>query len=254
MTGRGPRKTRFDMTERARLRAALLRYMKEHGIGVPTLQVRIADGTDRSPDLLPLKTLQRFLADVGRTNDTFLIPCFEFAQSLPAGDDIEGFAREAAGFFGVEQAGANAAGLTGNYAVFARPQKTDTRMRVLAPDDIEQREEFSVFHSRCVVEQSGPAGPYRLHEETIITSEGTQADSVRHIYEGVVLAFDPLVFALSKNALTRLPRAYWLRGFADGTLAGYGMEAAFLTDLGEARPYTRPVDFEFRRESEKEQG
>jgi hypothetical protein len=126
-------------------------------------------------------------------------------------------------------------------------------MRVLARDDIEQGDEFSVFHSRCLVEQPGPAAPYHLREEIIVTSEGAQADGVRHIYEGVVLAFDPLVFALSKNALTRLPRAYWLRGFADGTLAGYGMEAAFLTDLGEARPYTHPVDFEFRHESEKEQ-
>ena len=254
MTGRGPRKTRFDMTERARLRAALIRYMKEHGIGVPTLQVRIADGTDRSPDLLPLKTLQRFLADVGRTNDTFLIPCFEFAQSLPAGGDIEGFAREAAGFFGVGGARGGSKQPAGNYSVFTRSPQDAADDNIVARLESEANADFSVLHSRCVMELNDPEGPCSLREEVILSSpdDETETAGSRHVYEGVVLAFHPLLFALSRNILTRLPRAYWLRELADGSLEGHGTEARFLEAMSEIQPYTDTVDFRFQPEAPEE--
>ena len=74
-------KNRFDTAERERIRAAILRYMEAHRIGVPTLQARIAQAADRSLDLIPLKTLQRFLAGATRTNDAFLIPAI---NSCPA--------------------------------------------------------------------------------------------------------------------------------------------------------------------------
>lgn len=248
---RAPRKSRFDMAERERLRATLLHYAKQHGIGVPTLQVRLAEGTDRSPDLLPLKTLQRFLAGIGRTNDAFLIPCFEFAQSLPAAPGLESFAREAAGYFGVNLDAAGDGGPAGKYAVFTGPQETRTGMRAFTPAEL-AREQFSILHSRCVLEKRG-SGPCTIREEVILAAGETGSEDVRHIYEGVVLCFEPLIFMVAKNLLTRLPRAYWLRQFDDGTLAGYGMEAAFLTSMSEARPYSKTVDFEFRPDAQEDQ-
>ena len=66
------------------MRSSLLRYMEAHRIGVPTLAgAYCAMRQDRSQDLIPLKTLQRFLAGTTRTNDAFLIPCHQFASSLP---------------------------------------------------------------------------------------------------------------------------------------------------------------------------
>lgn len=240
------------MAERERLRATLLNYAKQHGIGVPTLQLRLAEGTGRSPDLLPLKTLQRFLAGIGRTNDAFLIPCFEFARSLPAAPGLESFAREAAGYFGVNLEPAQNGGPTGTYAVFARPQETSARMRVFTPEELEAREQFSVLHSSCTLERR-ESGPSTIREDVILAAGETGSEDVRHSYEGVVLCFEPLIFIVAKNLLTRLPRAYWLRQFERGTLAGYGMEAAFLTSMSEARPYSKPVDFEFRPDAREDQ-
>ena len=78
------RKTRFDHRRSGSASApACCATWKRTRIGVPTLQVRIADAAGRSQDLIPLKTLQRFLAGATRTNDAFLIPCHQFASGLP---------------------------------------------------------------------------------------------------------------------------------------------------------------------------
>jgi hypothetical protein len=226
--------------------------MQENRIGVPALQLRIADATDRSPDLLPLKTLQRFLADCGRTNDAFLQPCFQFAQTLPTTGKSEDFARELAGFFGVVVADAGGAAkgapvrLAGRYRVSAK--RRERSMRVLDNDD----DEFTLGYSTCTVEGDEGAR-FSFREEVFnpglvmpIPENGT-----RHSFEGALLFFDPLVFVVAKNRLTRLPRAYWLREFEGGALIGYGMEAAFLHDLDVARPYSDPLDFAFERIDEE---
>lgn len=51
----------FDLTERERIRWALIDYMKAHKIGVPTLADRIKKSRPREMEI-PWKTLQRFLA------------------------------------------------------------------------------------------------------------------------------------------------------------------------------------------------
>ena len=50
----------FDLTERERIRWALIDYMKAHRIGVPTLAARIKASHPREMEI-PWKTLQRFL-------------------------------------------------------------------------------------------------------------------------------------------------------------------------------------------------
>ena len=51
----------------------------------------------------------------------------------------------------------------------------------------------------------------------------------RHRYEGALLRLDPFVFAVLRNLLTRLPKAYRL--FPSGTrdLLGQGLEPPFAT-------------------------
>jgi hypothetical protein len=57
------------------------------------------------------------------------------------------------------------------------------------------------------------------------------------------------VFALFRNTLTRLPKAYWLRPGASfvhqANLVGYGIEARFLIDAAELRGHTASVEFAF---------
>jgi hypothetical protein len=256
---RAPRKTQFDMGERERLRSSLLAYAEKHGIGVPTLQVRIADATDRSPDLLPLKTLQRFLTGIGRTNDAFLIPCFQFAKSLPVQSETADVARELGSFFGLaglqaspDQSGTSTSAVeqfAGHYAVATR-QPSPKKLRVFDIDD--DNDKLSLAYSHCEFEDTGPGSQLRVREEVfnparVAAARPAEEVAVRHCFEGVVLVFDPLVFIVARNVLTRLPKAYWLREFGNGLLMGCGMEASFLNDMDEPRPYSDPVDFAFER-------
>ena len=71
----------FDLTERERIRWALIDYMKAHKIGVPTLAARIKAPHPREMEI-PWKTLQRFLAGV-RTHDMALTICKAFVEKLP---------------------------------------------------------------------------------------------------------------------------------------------------------------------------
>lgn len=253
---RAPRKTQFDLSERERLRTALLGYMEEHGIGVPTLQVRIAGATDRDPHLIPLKTLQRFLAAISRTNDAFLIPCFQFASTLPARKEPENFSAIFSEFFGGLPAGAARglsggspsalARLAGTWDIFS--EKKETRVRIRTPGE----NEFIVPYARCTLRDSGENLPLRTREEVfnpghVFPFEPGSA-STRHVYEGVVFYFEPLIFVLSRNLLTRLPCTYWLREFEDNELAGVRIEAAFVEDPSvAARPYSHATDYSFKR-------
>lgn len=252
---RAPRKTQFNLADRERLRAALRNYMQQNRIGVPALQLRIADATDRPPDLLPLKTLQRFLADCGRTNDAFLQPCFQFAQALPLAGKTEDIARELAGFFGLEAAlksagegGASKIGpvrLEGQYRVYA--EYREKKLAVFERDN----DHFTLEYSRCAV-AADEGSRYTFREEVFNPAMvmPVPKNGSRHTWEGALLFFDPLVFVVAKNLLTRLPRVYWLREFENGLLKGSAMEAAFLHDKDVARPYS-DRDFAFRRIAEE---
>jgi hypothetical protein len=245
---RAPHKSRFDIVERERLRAAILRYMKDHRIGAPALQTRIAEGSGRSVDLVPLKTLQRFIGGIGRTNDAFIALCHQFAHALPEGNDPSAFAREFAGFFGLERDDAVPDWLTGEYSVFTEPPKaeSDKRIRVLEPGPIKKptlEERLSFLYAACVFERRGADGPLYLHQERQLPAASAET---RHSYEGIVIGFRPLLFAVLRNNLTKLPRAYWLRDVGGGELAGVGMEALFLDNMEAGRPYTPCSDFHFR--------
>ena len=73
----------FDQKERTHVRRALLRYMAEHRIGAPTLQSRIIKADKPRHRVIPLSTLQRFIADTRHTSDHHVALCYTFARELP---------------------------------------------------------------------------------------------------------------------------------------------------------------------------
>ncbi len=86
------RRPAYDDSERERIRRLLLRYKDDHSVGVPTLQLRIAESIgDANPDRVPLKSLQRFIAATHRTDDALVDHCMNFLMSVappPAEDDL----------------------------------------------------------------------------------------------------------------------------------------------------------------------
>jgi hypothetical protein len=243
-----PRKTAFDQTARDALRAAIPRYARENGIGAPALQVRIAQITKRSPDQLPLKTLQRFLGNIGRTNDGFLIPCFEFAEAVGETGPHDELARDLGEFFSrgeIEERPADEVPerLAGQYEVWAGAGTfINFKVRTAAEGELNPDERYG----RCRLSGSGRG--LKVHEEEAGPgSDGTAGEFRQAANEGMMLFFEPLVFILLKNRLTRLPRVYWLREHPDGKLLGHAMQGDPAQSGGEVIPYSRLRNFELRR-------
>ncbi|MBN8913091.1 MAG: hypothetical protein J0H65_13765 [Rhizobiales bacterium] len=202
------RKTAFDAPERARMRAALLRYMEEHRIGVPTLQGRIAQASGRSTELIPLKTLQRFLADSHRTNDAFLVPVYQFSKDLPERhDEFTAIAGGLVSFYsppgsGSEPRPPGAFSLLGAFDVYE--EGTDQSDRATQTG----RMTFDP-------EQSPPALLVREHQ--YLPGNSTGLNDPAHIFEGIVVSFGMFQIGMMRSTLTHLPRIHWFafgRGFA----------------------------------------
>lgn len=208
------RKKSFDGAERGRLRAALLRYMEAHRIGVPTLLVRIAESANRSQDLIPLKTLQRFLAGTHRTNDAILVPCHQFASALPdyggaeeGGPDM--LSRALREFFSLPEPGTLMTPVLSNaYAVFTNPGGAG--LRQFRRDDVTFEVPYSEFALPAAPE--GPCLPVKEQVFNPARRHPFRPDDGRvcHRYEGVLVHFGNEIFVLLKNVLTRLPKTYGL--------------------------------------------
>ena len=75
-------KLSFTAEERIQVRNALLRYLTEHQIGVPTLWTRVLEHDPRGR-VLNMRTLQRFIARAHQTQDSNVSICYEFVKDLP---------------------------------------------------------------------------------------------------------------------------------------------------------------------------
>lgn len=75
-------KLSFTAEERVQVRYALLRYLTEHEIGVPTLWKRVLDHDPRGR-ILNMRTLQRFIARAHKTQASNVSICYEFVKNLP---------------------------------------------------------------------------------------------------------------------------------------------------------------------------
>jgi hypothetical protein len=74
----------FDAKTRERIRLRILHYKKEHRLGVGRLAKRIVLALPNEPKI-PVKTLQRFLAGIIRTNDLHVGFFEKFAVGLACG-------------------------------------------------------------------------------------------------------------------------------------------------------------------------
>lgn len=111
------RRPAYDDSERERIRRLLLRYKDDHGVGVPTLQLRIAEAIgDANPDRVPLKSLQRFIAATHRTDDALVDHCMNFLMSVAPPPAEEGLASALRAFLGADLTeGDDCAHLAGRY-------------------------------------------------------------------------------------------------------------------------------------------
>lgn len=250
-------KKTFSIEDRAQLRAALLSYMEDHRIGVPTLLARIAIATDRSTDLIPQKTLQRFLAGASRTHDGALVPYAQFASGLPppAPRKIDSDFLDA---FGMDRLPGPAQGEKASNAVLGHLSGTwrvhselwEGGLKVQKRGDASVRQ-YVVPFSDCSFCARAGGGSMQVREEVFNPAQAHPFDAAgagtRHLYEGIALSFDPLIFILARNVLTRLPCTYWLGEFGgEFQLAGDRIEATFDEDRSAPRPYTRQT-FTFKR-------
>ena len=158
----------FDLTERERIRRALIDYMKAHRIGVPTLAERIKKSHPREMEI-PWKTLQRFLGPLRkpleeapepatkkpmkptRTRDIALIICQTFVEKLP---------NKPTEFQALGQA---------LHAFYKQPLPVD----IAGPYDLDAE----YYHNMLSI--SAPADGYALVNER---------STRNHIYDGVIIA------------------------------------------------------------------
>lgn len=246
MTKLPPFKKEFSVEDRAALRAVLIAYMKEHRIGAPTLQQRIAKTAARDV-YLPLKTLQRFITDNGRTNDAFVSNCFQFAQTLKQSAATGTLATAAAMFFGPSPAQPGA--LAGRWNGLAQPHPSGMVVVVAGGHDIS-----SVQSSHLTIGTS-LGSPGLTTAETVTNPSAPRTSRTdpgfRHSYVGIALEYPPLLCIISKNLLTRLPRSYWLQMTDRGHLSGHGAEAVLSTGKAK-RVVSELTSFRFERLPEEQ--
>jgi hypothetical protein len=252
-----PGRARFDMAERARIRAAMLRYMEAHRIGVPALQARISEAVNRPIDLIPLKTLQRFLAASTRTNDAFLVPCHRFVSGL---SDYAG-AKEAGPeslprLFGEFLGGAktellaDGAAIEGRYEVHTGPKfgQTKPRSSMMIMEEPTFTNRYPVHYSTLAV-SANDGGVYAVRETVRNPARAHPFDPgkapARHLYEGAMTGTARGLFIVVRSNLTRMPKAFALeRSAANPSLyEGHGIEAPFVDPDDERSLYNLHLPF-----------
>lgn len=200
--------TRFDQADRDRVRRALLRYMEDHRIGVPTLQKLIAEANDLAIDNLPLKTLQRFLAASHRSNDIIVRFCHRFADNLPDDDPLADLGEAVAAFVGGRRDGAAfepPADMIGTFAGRTEPAQTGF---AVSPPGYDHWVPFSTLTIAAL-----PARPFASVSEIVTNWRRATVDATapaRRTYEGVLFQPAGAYCALMRNVLTGTLRLYWL--------------------------------------------
>lgn len=240
------RQTKFDAAERERIRRALLAYARENRIGSPNLQLHIAEKTGRTVDQLgALKTLQRFLLGEGRVNDGFVAACALFAERAGAMTPHDELARDLGAFFARDIADHPAdevpSRFAGDYAIWAG-ETTFANLKVQIKG---QDKNPDVPYGRCRISGSG-RGLKVVETGATPGSDGADGAIRPAANEGMMLYFNPLIFVLMKNRLTRLPRIYWLREQQDGGLAGHAMQGDPVESDNDYPPYSRLRNYQLR--------
>lgn len=213
----------FDERERDFIRHALDRYMVEHGIGVPTLQTRLIEADHPRHREIPVSTLQRFLAGKHHTNDHHVAVCHAFAKELPyygEGRDLR-FLGDALAQFCVPPPDAIERALreqrfateyTGGYELLAMREgrREDASGRTL------NFSRYDIPYARMTLKPDR-LGKFLQAEEHVFNPERTYPFDgatalFRQHYEGAFVPLDMRGIIVMRNALTRLPKVYWVSG------------------------------------------
>lgn len=232
-----PKQTYFDAAERDRIRRALLRYMEENRIGVPTLQRAVAEAHGIVLDRIPLKTLQRFLADTHRVNDMMVRFCRDFLRDLPDDDPLDLYGAQLAAFHATPDGGLQLAleQYTGAFEGIGqvRPQGMVALNR--------ERDEKTVKVSDLTF-TARPTAAFLRAAETVSNwrNEAEPEGTVRRAYEGVAVATATGLLVSLRNSLTGAPRTYWLTAEPEG-LAGQGAEPLGPLDRDPSSAFDRVV-------------
>jgi len=209
-----PLRPAFDQQERESIRSRLRRYMEEHCIGTPTLQLRIIEADAPRRRELPLSTLQRFLTASHRTSDAYVEMCARFLEHIGAVADGPQFGSALAAFIGDAElpAGTLAAEYAGDFQV-------------------REGDEYGLLYETFASFSAVPGQPYLAVSETVASRkvvEGMEGPRRRHPYEGVLVANPPLVHVLLRSAVTRQPKIYCLKPDGEAGAIGFAGEASYI--------------------------
>ncbi len=205
----------YDQQERERIRRSLRRYMEEHRIGTPTLQLRIIEADARQREL-PLSTLQRFVAGSHRTMDSYVDMCRRFLEGTGAQAEPGDIGEALAARFGdgdAKQARELAAAFANEYVIHADPWDS-TRAAGLP---------YAVVRFDRV-----PEKPYLKIAEEAHDMPRQAQPARRHRYEGALVFNGRLVHAFLRSCLTRQPKTYTLRYPGSGQTTTTLLEGAVL--------------------------
>ena len=202
----------FDTKTRDRIRRKILHYKNEHGLGAGRLAQRISLALPLEPEI-PVKTLQRFLAGIIRTNDLHVGFFKKFSDGLPDPDPLGEVGKSMAAFYG---------------------------------DDV-RRDYAGSFHATTQMGEasevtiSKEAGFWRVKEVT--------ATGGRSVFDGVAVCSGEAAFFVLKDRLVGLPRTYTVWTQADDKLCGCGTTVNFVSfDPSAAMvPETHPFEITLRR-------
>ncbi len=124
-----------DNESRRLIRDKLLHYMRSHDMGVPTLAKRIKNAHPRKLEI-PIKTLQRFLADTHRTNDLHVALCSDFVEGLPCPDPIGALGKALAEFYASQGADRYAGNfvLTVSYKISGKRSRLNSGLEITADE------------------------------------------------------------------------------------------------------------------------
>lgn len=231
-------RTGFDLAEREHVRRALLRYMREHRIGVPKLKDRIIEADPRRREI-PLSTLQRFLIGRHHTQEHHVALCQAFVRELPwygEGRDLAEFGTALSvflqGYVEVSEREVLAARLAEEFAASYQSASSTLTLSVL------ERQPYLLAHETARA---------LLAPDQDSERKGDELEARRRSRDGVMVLAASGVYVVLRDGLTRqlkmihlMKRATPADGEETFVLEGESYQPAFMDGM---RPIQERVRF-----------
>ncbi|WGJ13872.1 hypothetical protein QEV83_14505 [Methylocapsa sp. D3K7] len=198
----------FDTKTRDRIRRKILRYKNEHGLGVGRLAKRISLALPLEPEI-PVKTLQRFLAGIIRTNDLHVGFFEKFSDGLPDPDPLGEVGKSMAALYGKS----GRRDFSGVYATMQTGEGSEVTV-------------------------SQEPGFWRVKE---VTRTGGHS-----VFDGVAVCSSEGAFFVLKDRLAGLPRTYTVWPQENDELHGCGTTIGFVSFYPRTATAPRIRSFEIK--------